>query len=207
VAQELLIFITSNMKISGKFLVSSVLVFALPVLAHAHPGHDGHDLTWSFSTGFGHPLGGWDHLLVMLVVGLWAARLGGSARWLVPLAFVSTMVVGAALAQNGLALGGVEQGIAASLIVLGLLVAFAIRVPVAISMALVGGFALFHGSAHGVEIPLTSSGLAYGAGFVVATALLHAAGLGLGFVLKKQAGLAQIAGGAVAAAGIFALVA
>lgn len=195
------------MKTSGKFFRAAVLLFALPVLAQAHPGHDGHDLTWSFGTGFGHPLSGWDHLLAMIAVGLWAFQLGGRARWLVPLAFVGTMVVGAMCGHSGLALPGIEQGIAASLFVLGLLIAFAVRLPLAAGMSVVGLFALFHGWAHGAEMPVTSSGLSYGAGFMAATVLLHLAGLGLGFAPQKQTLVARVTGGAVAAAGVLALIA
>jgi len=194
------------MKTSGKLFLAAIVTLALPLLAQAHPGHDGHDLTWSFGTGFGHPLSGWDHLLAMLAVGIWAARLGGRARWLVPAAFVSTMTVGAALAQSGLTIPGIEQGIAASLFILGLLIAFAVQLPVTLGMGLVGVFALFHGLAHGAEMPATNIGFSYGAGFVVATVLLHVTGLGLGITMQKQPVLARLTGGAVAAAGVLALV-
>jgi len=194
------------MKTSGKLLFASLLVFALPVLAQAHPGHDGHDLTWSFSTGFDHPLGGWDHLLAMLAVGVWAAQLGGRARWLIPTAFIATMSLSAALAQNGLALSVIEQGLAASLFISGLLIAAANQLPVVVSVSVASLFALFHGSAHGAEMPANASGLSYGLGFVAATTLLLLAGLGLGFALQKQALITRIAGGAVAAAGALAFV-
>ena len=174
------------MKASGKLILSSVLVFALPVLAHAHPGHDGHDLTWSFGTGFSHPFSGWDHLLAMVGVGVWAARLSGRARWLVPASFVSMMIVGAILAGNGLVLPCLEETIAASLLVLGLLIVFAVRLPLVAGMGIVGLFALFHGSAHGAEMPATGNGVLFGAGFVAATTLLHLAGLGLGFALHSK---------------------
>jgi urease accessory protein len=194
------------MKTSGKLFLAAIATLALPLLAQAHPGHDGHDLTWSFGTGFGHPLSGWDHLLDMLAVGIWAARLGGRARWLVPAAFVSTMIMGAVFAQSGLALPGIEQGIAASLLILGLFITFAVQLPVTLGMGLVAFFALFHGWAHGAEMPVTNRGFSYGAGFVIATALLHAAGLGLGITLQKQPLLGRLAGGAVATAGVLALV-
>ena len=194
------------MKISGKLVLVLSLVLALPVFAHAHPGHDGHDLTWSFSTGFGHPLSGWDHLLAMIAVGLWAALLGGRSRWLVPAAFVGTMMIGAVGGRLCLSLPGIEQGIAASLFVLGLFIAFSVRLSAAVSMAVVALFALFHGWAHGAEMPATSTGLIYSAGFVVATALLHASGLGLGALLHKQPKVARIAGSMVAAAGVIACV-
>jgi urease accessory protein len=194
------------MKIPGKLLLVSALVLTLPALAQAHPGHDGHDLTWSFVTGFDHPLSGWDHLLAMVAVGLWAAMLGGRARWLVPTAFIGTMMVGAVLAHNAPPLSGIEQGIAASLFILGLMIVFAVRLPLSICMGVVGVFALFHGWAHGAEMPVTSSGFSYGTGFVVSTALLHAAGLGLGFLLHKQTSIARVVGGAVAAAGVLAFI-
>ena len=185
----------------------ALAAFALPVLAHAHPGHDGHELTWDFVTGAAHPLSGWDHLLAMAAVGLWAAQLGGRSRWLVPAAFITVMALGAALGQADLTLPGVEQGIAASILVLGLLIAAAVRVRPAAGMVIVGAFALFHGLAHGREMPATSGGLSYGAGFIASTALLHLAGLGLGLALKKQGKIARFAGGAVAVAGAAAFLA
>jgi urease accessory protein len=187
-----------------RFIALAALAF--PLLAQAHPGHDGHELTWDFATGAAHPLSGWDHLLAMIAVGLWAAQLGGRSRWLVPAAFVGVMTVGAVLGHYGLALPGVEQGIAASLLILGLLIAAAVRLPTAAGMAIVGLFALFHGVAHGAEMPATAGGLTYGAGFVAATVLLHAIGLGLGLALRNQPKIARIAGGAVALAGAAAFV-
>ncbi len=164
------------------------ILLALPVLAQAHPGHDGHELTWDFNGGFTHPLSGWDHLLAMIAVGLWAAQLGGRARWLVPVAFVGVMTLGAALGRTGVIFPGMEQGIAASVLVLGLLIAAAVRLPVTAGMALVGVFAIFHGFAHGAEMPGTAGGLFYGAGFVVATALLHAIGVGSGCLCRAHLG-------------------
>jgi urease accessory protein len=189
-----------------RLIALALAAVALPVLAHAHPGHDGHDLTWDFATGATHPLSGWDHLLAMIAVGLWAAQLGGRSRWLVPAAFVSVMALGAVLGHAGLALAGVEQGIAASILILGLLIAAAVRLPATASMAIVGLFALFHGVAHGAEMPATAGGFSYGAGFVVATALLHLVGLGLGMALKNQQKVARFAGGAVALAGAAAFI-
>jgi urease accessory protein len=191
----------TDMKLSRFFALAA---FVLPVLAHAHPGHEGHDLTWDFTSGAVHPLSGWDHLLAMIAVGLWAAQLGGRNRWFVPTAFVSIMVLGAALGHAGLNLSGLEQGIAASILVLGLLIAGSVKLPTFASLALVGVFALFHGVAHGAEMPSSSSGLSYGFGFVVATILLHLVGLGLGSALKNHQKAARFAGGAVAIAGALA---
>jgi urease accessory protein len=184
----------------------ALAAFALPVLAHAHPGHDGHELTWDFTSGASHPFTGWDHLLAMLAIGFWAAQLGGRSRWLVPAAFIGVMAGGAVAAQAGLALPGLEAGIAASLLVLGLFIAAAVRLPAAAGMAVVGVFALFHGLAHGAEMPATAGGLGYGAGFIAATALLHATGLGLGHACHSRLHVVRYAGGAVALAGAAALV-
>jgi len=180
-----------------------VILLAFPVLAQAHPGHDGHELTWDFTGGFAHPLSGWDHLLTMIAVGLWAAQLGGRARWLVPAAFVGVMALGAVISHSGVVFPGVGQGVAASVFVLGLLIAAAVRLPVGAGMALVGLFAIFHGIAHGAEIPITSAALLYGAGFVAATALLHAAGVGLGiFAARVSDNAAKAAGWVIAASGV-----
>ncbi len=182
----------------------ALAAFTLPVLAHAHPGHEGHDLTWDFTSGAMHPLSGWDHLLAMIAVGLWAAQLGGRSRWLVPAAFVGVMTLGALLGHAGFAIAGVEQGIAASILILGLLIAGAVKLPTAASMTIVGAFAFFHGVAHGAEMPATASGLSYGIGFIVSTSFLHLVGLGLGGTLKNQEKVARFAGGAVALAGALA---
>lgn len=172
-----------------------------PTLAHAHPGHAAVD----FAGGFAHPLLGSDHLLAMLAVGLWAAQLGGRARWLVPTAFVSVMTLGAALGMTGEHLPLVEQGIMTSVLVLGVLIAAAARLPLAASVALVGVCALFHGFAHGAEMPASASGLRYAAGFALATAALHAAGLGLAWVAGKTARLewVRLAGAAIAVTAVF----
>ncbi|AMS44512.1 MULTISPECIES: HupE/UreJ family protein [Aminobacter] len=157
-----------------------------PGLASAHTGI-GH--VEGFAHGFAHPLGGLDHVLAMVMVGLFAAQLGGRARWLVPASFVSVMILGGALGLAGIAVPFVELGIGLSIVVLGGVVAFNLRAGVAAAMALVGFFAVFHGYAHGAEMPESASGLAYGAGFVLATAMLHAAGLGFGLALDGKAGV------------------
>jgi len=191
------------MKRSSALFVLPVGFLATAPAAFAHPGHEGHDVTWDFSSGFSHPLFGADHLLAMLAVGLWAAQLGGRARWLVPAAFVTVMALGAALARSGILIPGLEQTVAASVLGFGLLIASAARFPVAGSMALVGLFAAFHGFAHGVEMPATAGALTYGAGFVFATALIHAAGVGLGLLANRTAGNAtKRAGWAIAACGV-----
>jgi urease accessory protein len=179
---------------------------AMPAGASAHPGHDGHELTWDFSAGVIHPLTGWDHLVAMIALGLWAFQLGGRARWQVPGAFVAAMAVGAALGRSGLAVPGIEQGIAASVLVLGLLIAW--RTPMAAwgSIALAAAFAVFHGFAHGAEAPASGSSIGYGAGFIAATALLHFAGIRLGSLLAPDQRAMRGLGGAIAGAGLVAMV-
>jgi urease accessory protein len=154
----------------------------LPSVAQAHPGHGA---VTGFASGSAHPLLGMDHLCAMVAVGLWAAQRGGRALWAVPLAFVSVMMLGAATALGGHTIPFAEQGIAASVLVLGILIAAAIRLPLAASMVLVGAFALFHGFAHGAEIPTTASGFAFGAGMVFTTADLHLSGIAAGLAAQK----------------------
>ena len=186
-----------------RFLEGTVFVLSLltvPV-AQAHSlAHEGASL----SAGFVHPLFGWDHVLAMLAVGLWAAQQDGRAMWGLPLVFVVVMTVGAIAAGAGLVLPAVESGIAASLLVLGLLLAFAVRPPAAFSMALVGLFALFHGFAHGVEIPQAASALTFALGFILATTLLHLLGLHLGRLCRGEltTRLLRIGGSGIAATSI-----
>lgn len=157
-----------------------------------------------FTSGLAHPFLGVDHLLAMITVGLWAGQMGGRALWRVPLAFIAMMTLGAALALAGIPLPAVETGIATSLLILGLLVGFMARLPVAASMLLVGAFAVFHGHVHASELAQAASPVLYGMGFVVATATLHALGIGVGRISSKRvvafvraAGIAVAAGGAL----------
>lgn len=175
-----------------------------PAFAHLDPAEHG-----SFMAGFTHPLFGADHVLAMVAVGLWAALLAQStdrrALWLVPLAFAATMIAGFAAAMAGLPLPFVEPVILASVVVIGLLAAIALKLPVAGAMAMVGFFAFFHGHAHGGEIG-EAGAWPYAAGFAVATALLHAggviAGLSLGAALGGAGGrLATRGAGALTALG------
>lgn len=141
-------------------------------IASAHSGHDAGALA-----GLAHPFLGADHLLAMIGVGLWAAQLGGRARWLLPVSFIAVLALSAALAIAGTALPMVEAGVAASVMLLGLLVAFAVKLPPAPGAAMVGLFAVFHGYAHGAEMPAAVNAWQYGFGFVVSSAALHALGL------------------------------
>ena len=152
----------------------------VPAFAHVGLGQ-----VEPFSTGFFHPLGGIDHVLAMVAVGLYAARLGGSALWLLPLAFVGTMIVGGIVGYTGVPLPLVEAGIGLSVVVMGLAIALGVKLPTVAAMALVGLFALFHGHAHGSEGAELAQFLTYAIGFVIATALLHMAGIALGLGLDQ----------------------
>lgn len=181
------------------------LALALPlaVIAGAALAHPGHDAA-GFASGFVHPLGGADHLLAMLAVGLYAAREQGLARAGVPLAFVAAMLAGAGMSALGVALPLVEAGIAASVLVLGLLIAFMARLPLAASLPLIAVFAAFHGHAHHAEMG-EGSVLAFTVGFALATAALHGLGYALAAALPHtRAGLLarRIAGVLIAAAGL-----
>jgi len=176
----------------------------LPTAAWAHPGHDA---SVGFMHGFVHPATGLDHVLAMVAVGLFAAQLGGRALWAVPLSFVSVMALGGVLGAAGIGLPFVEVGIAGSVVVLGLAVARQWKAPMAAAMALVGTFAVFHGHAHGAEMPVDALGLEYGLGFILATALLHLVGIGLGigitgFGRAYSPRVIQLGGTAMAAAGL-----
>lgn len=175
-------------------LSAAVITFAAsaPAFAHLNPGEHG-----SFLAGFSHPLFGLDHILAMVAVGLWAAMLGGRAVWIVPSAFVGTMVAGFGLAMAGVGLPFVEPVILASVVVLGLVVAAAIRLPATAGAVLVGAFALFHGHAHGGELG-SATASSYLIGFAAATALLHAVGIGLGLALGTGIGIGRDTGRAVA---------
>ena len=175
------------------------LTSVTPALAHAGLEH-----ATSFSPGFLHPLTGPDHVLAMVAVGLWAGVNGGRALWAWPVAFVSLMLVGGAFGMMGITLPMAEPGILASVIVLGLLVLTAAHVPVAVGAQLVGAFAILHGYAHAAELPTQAAGISYSAGFALATALLHAAGLGIAVLSAREGSrvLVHAAGGVVAACGI-----
>jgi urease accessory protein len=158
-----------------------------------------------FVTGFLHPLSGGDHVLAMVAVGLWGAQLGAPAIWVLPVAFPLVMAMGGMLGFLGVPVPGVEYGIAASAIVLGAAVAFEIRPPLVVAALVVGCFAIFHGHAHGTELPPGQSALLYSMGFVVATGCLHAVGIGIGTVHRRSWGqqLLRGAGALVAAGGVF----
>lgn len=195
--------------------LSALSLLALALALTVAPGtalaHVGHGSTNGFVSGFLHPIGGLDHILAMTAVGLLAWTLGGRALWAVPLAFVAAMALGGALGMAGLGLPLVELGITLSIVVIGALVAFRRKLPTVLAMAIVGLFAIFHGHAHGTEMAPGASGLGYGIGFVVATALLHGAGILAGMGLGRLAArsdipLARASGAVIALAGVLILV-
>ncbi|MCV9961340.1 HupE/UreJ family protein [Pararhizobium sp. BT-229] len=184
-----------------RLLLAAVALAAstAPAFAHLDPAEHG-----SLMAGFTHPLSGLDHILVMIAVGLWAAQIGGRALWAVPSAFIGTMAFGFALAMTGVHLPFVEPAILASVVTLGLLVAMAVRLQTAACVAVVGVFALFHGYAHGGELGAAGA-LPFSAGFVIATALLHVAGIGLGLGIGRLSSgqmISRILGGLTAFAGV-----
>ncbi|MEO8204748.1 MAG: HupE/UreJ family protein [Chthoniobacterales bacterium] len=182
-------------------LAIAALCLLLPSLAHAHVGVGS---THGFSQGFSHPLMGLDHICAMIAVGLWAAQMGGRAIWMVPLTFVGVMALGGLLGMGGISVPYVEQGIVISVLMLGVFIAASARLPLMASVILVGLFAICHGHAHGAEMPETASGILYGLGFILATALLHTCGIGMGILMQRIAKpqLVQFAGVAIAICGV-----
>ena len=158
--------------------------------------------------GFVHPVTGIDHVLAMIAVGVLAALYGGRALWLVPMSFLFAMAAAGAIGMAGIPVQIVEAGIGLSVVGLGLMIAFQIKPPTLVAMAVVGFFALFHGYAHGSEMPNGAAGLSFAAGFLIATALLLSAGAGLGLILQRRTlsrRLIQAGGGAMALVGIAVL--
>lgn len=176
------------------------LLLLSTTMAHAHTGGA---LLGGFGAGFAHPLTGADHMLAMGAVGLLAVRLGGRALWALPLAFGAAMLLAAGIALFGPALPIVEFGIVGSVVVLGALIALNTRLSLSASLMLVGLFAFFHGHAHGAEMPAQAGALSYGAGFVLATALLHGIGIAVGLATRHlQSFWVRAGGGAIAATGL-----
>jgi urease accessory protein len=190
-----------------KSLAAAAIVLA-PTVAFAHTGVGD---PGGFVHGFGHPISGLDHILAMVMVGVFAWQLGGRALWLVPMAFVGVMAAGGALGIAGTGIPFVETGIALSVVVLGAIVALDVTAPVAVAMGIVGLFAIFHGHAHGSEIPEDAGGIAYAAGFMIATAVLHLAGISAGLLIGKAGArygsvLVRLAGGLTTIAGVALLI-
>ncbi len=165
--------------------------------------HSTHGVAGGFASGFAHPVLGWDHVIAMVAVGLWGAFLGKPSIWLLPLVFPLVMALGAAAGILGLPLPWVELGIAGSAVVLGLLIALRSRLPLAAAAVIVGAFAVFHGHAHGVELPAATNPFAYGVGFVVATGMLHLVGIAFGLLVRWPRGVVAVraAGGLISVLG------
>ncbi len=178
------------------------LAAALVLTAGAAAAHTGEGVTGGLISGFTHPILGWDHVIAMVAVGLWGAFLGAPAIWLLPVVFPLVMAFGGALGVAGIPLPAVEAGIALSGVVLGILIALAVRAPLWVAAVIVGIFAIFHGHAHGTELPGAANPYAYAVGFVVGTGLLHLAGIALGFLTKLSWGSYAIRAAGVAIAAI-----
>jgi urease accessory protein len=175
------------------------LLWPAKALAHTHGGEAA-----GLLSGLRHPVSGLDHILAMVAVGLWGAQLGRPAVWLLPVTFPMVMAFGGMLGLMGLALPGIGIGIAVSAIILGVMVGWEARPPIWAAAVLVGSFAIFHGHAHGAELPAGADAVLYSIGFVVATGCLHAAGIGIGLIHRWPVGQAtlRVAGVAVALAGV-----
>ncbi len=187
-----------------KYLNCLAVLIAMIVIAPsamAHPGHESHS---GFVAGWTHPFSGLDHILAMIAVGLLAGQRGGRSIWLLPLTFIVSMVLGGWMSVAGVSVPLVEPGIMASVVVLAALVGLATSVPPSALMVLPGLFAVFHGYAHMTEINIGASPARYAIGFILATATLHATGIGVGWMSSRFASLAftRFAGAAIACCGV-----
>jgi urease accessory protein len=179
-----------------------LMLAAVPAFAHEQTGQAA-----GFLTGLQHPVSGLDHVLAMISVGLWGAQLGSPAVWLLPVVFPMVMAFGGFLGLMGVPLPGTEVGIALSAILLGIMVAMEAKPPLWVAASLVGFFGIFHGYAHGTELPAGENALLYSVGFVIATGCLHGVGIGIGVIHRWSAGriALRVAGAVVALAGVYFL--
>lgn len=185
-------------------LAGTAVLLAFPAVACAHEGAIG---AGGFASGFAHPISGLDHAVAMIAVGIWGAQLGRPSIWLLPVTFPLVMAVGGFLGLIGMVIPGAEIGVALSAIVLGFMVLAEARLPLAAAMAIVAVFAVFHGYAHGSELPENQSALWYSVGFVLATGMLHLIGVAIGTIHRWKPGRAglRLAGAVVIAAGVYFL--
>jgi urease accessory protein len=190
--------------IAGLGALGAALTLPWPALAHVVPGALG-----GFAGGFEHPLTGPDHLMAMFAVGLWGAQMGGRSIWALPVAFPMVMMLGGIAGMSGLSLPYAETGIALSMLVLGSAIAAAWRPFILLPLLLIAIFAVFHGYAHGVELPTAADPAAYAAGFVLATGSIHVAGIAVGLLLNKpfHGRIGRGVGGLIAAGGVYYLLA
>lgn len=191
-----------NRMVPAVFAGSFLLLRAVEAWAHVEKGQAA-----GFVTGLGHPWSGLDHVLAMVAVGLWGAQLGNPAIWILPVTFPMVMAMGAFLGLVGMPVPGVEIGIALSALFLGIMIVGELRPPLAIAAVLVGVFAIFHGHAHGTELPAGQSGLLYSMGFVMATGCLHGIGIAIGLIHRWRLGRVALraGGGGIAAMGVYFL--
>lgn len=189
-------------KISTKFMATLFLLSASGA-AFAHPGHNLSD----FAAGLAHPFLGFDLLLAMVAVGLWAAQSGGKKIWLLPTTFMTALVIGANIAKQWTTLPLIESGIAASVMSLGLLVALSARLPAPSRVVLTALFGLFHGYAHGLELPESAAPVGFALGFLLATATLHLSGITMSvFTRQRHGAITKMLGAGIAVSGAYLLV-
>ncbi len=190
-------------KSSASVIALALAVFAAaPAYAHVGTGDLG-----GFASGFEHPIFGVDHLLAMLAVGIWGAQMGGRAMWTLPVTFPLVMAFGGILGMTGVPMPNVELGVALSMLVLGLAIAFAWRPFEPVALLIIAAFAIFHGYAHGAELPAAADPAAYSVGFVVATGMIHVTGIAIGLLIGKllDGWVSRGLGGAIAAGGLYFL--
>jgi urease accessory protein len=194
--------VTTNPKLA-RTAIPWLMVFLFALLPATASAHTETGAFGGFLSGFKHPISGLDHLVAMVAVGLWGAFLGGRARWMLPVVFPVVMAFGGTFGTLGVPMPAVETGIAISGVVLGLVVGFAVKPPIGVAAIIVGFFGMLHGYAHGKELPDAANALAYSAGFVICTGLLHLCGIALGLLVRWPWGkIAVRAGGfAIAAVG------
>ena len=184
-----------------------IVLLVIGLLQNCATAHEAGDTAGGLISGLTHPLFGLDHVVAMVAVGLWGGQLKRPAIWLLPVTFPIVMAIGGMLGARGVPLPAVEVGIATSAIVLGILVAASIKPPLWVAAIVVGAFAVFHGHAHGTELPESATPIAYGAGFVISTGLLHAAGIAIGLLVNWPTGekVVRVCGGLIACTGIYFL--
>jgi urease accessory protein len=199
--------VSFSRKAAYPFAVLPLVALVLAAMPHPAFAHVEQGQAAGFLSGLRHPWSGLDHVLAMIAVGLWGAQLGNPALWMLPVAFPMMMSLGAVMGLIGMGLPGVEVGIALSALFLGGMVMGEVRPKLFVAVLLVGFFAVFHGHAHGTELPPGQSGLLYSMGFVIATGCLHGTGIGIGLVHRWPAGRLALrgAGALIAGMGLFFL--
>ena len=200
-------FTSTAARVDRPFLTAiiALLLSCCSSLVSAHVGQG--DIAGGFSSGFVHPVNGWDHVLAMIAVGIWGAQLGRPAIWALPVTFPVVMAFGGVLGAFGIAIPGIEVGIAVSALALGAAIAFSARPPLVVAAVIVAIFAVFHGHAHGTELPESANAMAYSLGFVMATGLLHACGILIGEINRKKYGtyVLRVIGALIGAGGVYFL--